>query len=372
MSGMLRELLSERADAAGSPGVDLHHLIAQGERRVRRRRVVALGGTAAAVALTLGASFVVVETGDDRTSPPVDPSTNNPTRTADVEPDAPGSRPLTYGLGATIHYGDRTIETAEDADGLFVLDDGLAILTGDDPPKYDNRLFITEGGSDPIEIAHRVRQLTSGEVGSLLAWLDGGDVVIYDIQVRGVVARVAVRRQYSTGFTVLENAVYWHEYTEGTVTTDGREDLVRYDVPTGTRTLASAAELRAETRTAVSPVLVVGSADSLTPAEGFTVVDSQLEFETDAQGVAPPVFVRATGERLRVGVPDGYDGELLSVFQWLDDDRFAVVAEGGVKRAPVGDLLVCRISAGQCRTVATGEQYWLLPAGLTASVGGED
>jgi hypothetical protein len=166
--------------------------------------------------------------------------------------------------------------------------------------------------------------------------------------------------------------VYWHEYTEGTVTTDGREDLVRYDVPTGTRTLASAAELRAETRTAVSPVLVVGSADSLTPAEGFTVVDSQLEFETDAQGVAPPVFVRATGERLRVGVPDGYDGELLSVFQWLDDDRFAVVAEGGVKRAPVGDLLVCRISAGQCRTVATGEQYWLLPAGLTASVGGED
>src|SRR5215211_6827046 len=150
MNGILRDLLSERADAVGSPDLDLHDLIAQGEQQVRRRRRVALGGTAAAVVLTVGASFALVQVGEDRTSPPVGPPTNTPTATVDESPDTTdGSRPLAYGVGATIHYGDRIIEAAEDADGLFVFDDGLAILTGDDPSDYDNRLYFTDGDSTP-------------------------------------------------------------------------------------------------------------------------------------------------------------------------------------------------------------------------------
>ena len=35
-------------------------------------------------------------------------------------------------MGGTIHYGDRVIEAAEDPDGLFLFDDGLAIFTGED------------------------------------------------------------------------------------------------------------------------------------------------------------------------------------------------------------------------------------------------
>ena len=79
----------------------------------------------------------------------------------------------------------------------------------------------------------------------------------------------------------------------------------------------------------------------------------------------------ATGERLRVSVPSRYNGVEMGIFQWLDDDRFALVADGGVKNAPIGDLLECSISAGQCSTVASGEQYWLLP-GPGASVGATD
>ena len=100
----------------------------------------------AAVALTVGASFALAQVGDDRTSPPVGPPTTNPPSTVDVAPDTTtDSRPLTYGVGATIHYGDRVIEAAEDADGLFVFDDGLAILTGDDGHDADNRLYLTDG-----------------------------------------------------------------------------------------------------------------------------------------------------------------------------------------------------------------------------------
>ena len=114
----------------------------------------------------------------------------------------------------------------------------------------------------------------------------------------------------------------------------------------------------------------MGSADSTDPVENLTVVGSQLGLATGTERTGPP-FVAATGERLRVSVPDGYDDRALYLFQWLDDDRFALVAESGVKRAPIGDLLVCRISAGQCRTIASGEQYWLLP-GSSGGVGSED
>ena len=60
------------------------------------------------------------------------------------------------------------------------------------------------------------------------------------------------------------------------------------------------------------------------------------------------------------------------VFQWLDDDRFAMVVHGtaGIGRVPTGDLLVCRISDGRCLTVASGPQDWLLPGGF-GGVGAE-
>ena len=85
----------------------------------------------AAVVLMVGASFALGQVGDDRTSPPVGPPTTTPTGTVEVPPTTDGSRPLTYGLGATIHYGDRVIEAAEDPDGLYVFDDGLWFFTGE-------------------------------------------------------------------------------------------------------------------------------------------------------------------------------------------------------------------------------------------------
>jgi hypothetical protein len=369
MNGMLRELLSERADAAGTPDLDLGDLIARGERSVTRRRRVVVGGTVAAVVLTVGASFALVQVGDDRTSQPVGPPTNPPSN-VDVTPDAAdGSRPLTYGVGTTIHYGDRVIEAAEDPDGLYVFDDGLWFFTGENGGTTTTHLYHTDGSSEPVEIARGIDQVTPGEVGSLLVWLDGAHVVIYDTHARGVVDRVSLNgMRLANPITPLEDAVYWTEYDDSVDITVGDGQLVRYDVPTGTRTLASQAELRAETRT--TPPLVVGSADSFDPAEDFTVTDSRLEFDTDAPGARPPRFVGATGEPLRVSAPDGYDGEHLGVFQWIDDDRFALVADAGVKRAPIGDLLLCRISAGQCHTIAQGEQYWLLP-GSGGSVGAE-
>jgi hypothetical protein len=372
MNGMLRDLLNERADAAGTPDLDLGDLIAQGQQRVRRRRRMVLGGTAAAVVLTVGASVALLQAGERTTSPDVPPATNSPSPSnVDVPDDATdGSQPLTYGLGGTIHYGDRVIEAADDADGLFLVDDGLAIFIDDDGSSNESRLFLTDGGSDPVEIARGVGMVTNGETGSLLVWLDGDDVVVYDTHTRNVLDRLPLNgRGLTNPITVLENAAYWHEYVADTATTEGRDHLVRYDVSTGARTRASQADFQAETRTA-PPIIVTGSADSTRPAGDFTVVDSQLVVDTGSEEPGP-AFVAATGERLRMSVPAGHEGQSLGVFQWLDDDRFALVAEDGVKNTPTGDLLLCRISTAQCRTIASGEQYWLLP-GPNGGIGSED
>ena len=182
MNGILRDMLDERADAAGNPDLDLGDLIAHGERRVKHRRRLAMAGTATAVALTVGASVGLIRAGDRATSPLGPPPTTPSDTTQDAAPDTTdGSRPLTYGVGATIHYGDRVIEAAEDAGGLYVVDDGLAILTGRDDADADNRLYVMDG-FEQVEIARGIERLTVGEVGSLLVWLDRDDVVIYDSQ----------------------------------------------------------------------------------------------------------------------------------------------------------------------------------------------
>ena len=130
MNGMLRDLLNERVDAAGGPDLDLHDLIAQGERRIRppsSRGPGRHGGCCGAH----GGCELRAPPGRRPHIAAGGPTTNPPT-TADVQPDpADTSRPLTYGLGATIHYGDRVIEAAEDPDGLFVFDVGLSFFTGE-------------------------------------------------------------------------------------------------------------------------------------------------------------------------------------------------------------------------------------------------
>jgi len=371
MKGMLRDLLDQRADAAGTPDLNLDDLIAHGERRIRRRNRAALGGTAAAVALAVSAGVALMQVGDSRTTPPIGPSTPSSSSSADVETDlADGSRPLTYGVGATIHWGDQVIKAATDVDGLFPLDDGLVVFVDDDPPRYDNRLYWTDGSAE-VEIARGVEQLKVSERGSLIVWLDGKEVVIYDTDVMDVVTRVPVTGDwYVTQITALENAAYWHEYLEGEVGTDGREEFVRYDVATGTKAPTTKAALQAEMLAAQPPRIVVGSAESTEPADGFYVTDTRLNVTT-ASGEPGPGFVAATGERLRISLPEGYDGEHVYLFQWLDDDRFGLVASApGVGRVPTGDLFTCSISEGTCRKVASGEKYWLLAGG--GGVGSED
>ena len=79
-----------------------------------------------------------------------------------------------------------------------------------------------------------------------------------------------------------------------------------------------------------------------------------------------------TGRRLHLRLPDGFRPAAVdySLFQWLDDDRFAVMS--GAVHNPYGwngfrgygDILVCDIASQRCDLAAKGPgggRYRLVP-----------
>jgi hypothetical protein len=70
MTGLLNEVMRERADALNAPAFDIAGLVREGERRVRRRRVV-LAGALAALVVAAGLVAPHAVRGDDRDA--VDP-----------------------------------------------------------------------------------------------------------------------------------------------------------------------------------------------------------------------------------------------------------------------------------------------------------
>jgi hypothetical protein len=125
-------------------------------------------------------------------------------------------------------------------------------------------------------------------------------------------------------------------------------------------------------RRGVSRALVVGpSADDgrllhwagdrggTNSVDSLSVNDSQVDELVDPH----------TGESVEIRVPDGYESGELWFVQWVDDDRFTLISGNG---APVGDLLVCRITEGRCDVVLARSTWTtepLLPG--AGGVGGE-
>ena len=352
----LQNMLARRADTVEPPTFDPLAVVARGERRIRRRRRVAAAGAALALAVVMGVTAQVLDRGSDRTVPSDRPDRDGLTWT-------PGTRPITYGQEQTLHLGTREIDTGLDFLSVAVTDDGAALTT------IDGGIWFTDGrtleriGST---IALRVRPhsvsgaagpprgwVHTDTAGSLLAWLeyrgqrpDRPELVVYDSDRRAVLDREPIEVPDQGSATILaiaDRGVFLAEDPGGFPATGS---LRRYDVDTGALEPVDEADVAAARR-GVRRALVVGpsaedgrllhwegdrgSADSV---ERLTVNDSALDELVDPH----------TGEKVEILVPAGYADQLWFV-QWLDDERFTVISGNP---APVGDLLVCRITEGRC------------------------
>ena len=126
MTNSLRESLARRAHAVEPPALDVHALVSAGEKRLRRRRFGAVAGSVLAVALAVGVPAVVWDLGDEPRSVEK-PKPPEPPRKVE----APGTRPITYGQGQTLHLGNSEIDTGLDFLSVAVTDDGAALTTID-------------------------------------------------------------------------------------------------------------------------------------------------------------------------------------------------------------------------------------------------
>lgn len=362
--------MTERADAEAAPHIDVDAIIRAGDSRIRRRWVTAGTG---AVAITAAVALAV----------PAVVDSSAPDRSRSIQPAAAefGERRVTYAVGSTIHYGDQSINVSPHKVETFVQTDGGFVFT-----ERSGEIFFTSGGdAEQIGFSGQPygRQLAADDSGSYVAWVDTrprlAEFVVYDTSTRSEVVRT------SEGNTPTDTQVgefelpmilavdgqnaYWHS----------SEGITAWDLPTGTATVIAPqanyhwlqdvaagqlARMTADTqRTVVSadpaataPVFD-GSFADLSPAAKYIYTDVNDEAK---------VFDVQTSQEQTPG-HDGYPFIFLS--QWLDDDKFVVVAiKAGNKESDPLDLLTCTISAGKCTVAATevGEVNDLaLPIGET-------
>jgi len=365
MTNALRESLTRHAHAVEPPTIDVHALVSVGEKRLRRRRFGAVAGSVLAVALAVGVPTVVWDLGDEPKSVE-QPKPPGPPRKVDE----PGARPITYGQEQTLHLGNREIDTGLDFLSVAVTDDGAALTT------IDGGIWFTDGRTvDRIgsTIALRVRPrgvsgpaglprdwVITDTAGSLLAWVeypgqrpDRPELVVYDSGSRVVLDRrpIEVDGGSAAVLAVADRAVFLAVSTSG-----GRpppdSPLRRYDVDTGALEPVDEAEFAAARR-GVRRAMVVGPSVEagrlLLHWEGDRLVNNPVDRLTVNNSELDDVIDPHTGEQVKLRLPAGY--ESVGFVQWLDDTRFTLISyisvdPGGL--LPVGDLLVCRITEGQC------------------------
>lgn len=345
---------------------------------MRRRRTAA----AAAGVLALVAGLAVV-TRLDSTEGTTAVSRTDPTSRV---PGAP--RPLTYAEGQVIHLGTRSIDTHLDVLSLDVTDDGAAFAT------FDGGLWFTDGKSvAQIGLTSPARPSATGvswgpagrpenrivaeSSGTRLAWLeypsaDSGiahpEIVVYDTHLRRRVARLPIGGapdcpSCAQIVRVEDDAVLWTDsHVNSLLPTErngGSTRLFRTSVSTGkqrqVRLTDYAAALRRTPRTiVVGDSATSGSAESGI-GEDFAFVDGVLVVH--ALGAGAATYDAASGRYLLLRAPPRFEGlgpaQWLYLFEWLDDDRFALLDATGWNKGIQGgeDILVCSVSHSGC-TVA--------------------
>lgn len=389
MNASLRDL-KRQVDETPPPLLDVEDIVARGDARLRRRRAALAAGSAGLVVLAIVASVTALTDSNRGSSPPVHTPSPSVTETA-----APtGARPLTYTDDyavdpsldihwrlQSIQYGDRTLPSGIDATAIDLTDDGVVMVAPDGGVHFTDGDMTEKIGETAILegqswVEWGVKTSTSG---SLAAWFtpDGPDhsLVVYDTHERRVLADVPRPDCVRDGcilLTVVGDHVY---YAAGGAEfwANGQGPLTVLDVPTETVSEVDATalyeDLRSHPRGFVKgddyAIGEVVNQDVNDEAVFFTPRGATLELTriVRGEGTNTPVFgyggFDITGRRLNLQLPAGYRPaeHPYALFQWLDDDRFAVMAGAADFVEPgagYGDILVCDIAEERCTLAAPG------------------
>lgn len=375
MSESLTDLLRRSADAVPELRLDVGDLVAQADKRQRRRRITVVAIAAVVVGAVAVGSVVF------RSNPAAEPDpAPSPSPTVVVDPELSGGRPLVYAAGATVHIGDVTFEAGKRVAFIDDTDDGVVYEAA-----LDGTLRFSDGtkssviGVSPLTAAPtaHVGVVTTATSGSLVVWPDAtghkkdlpDEFVVYDTSRHEAVGHIPFIGDYSQVLYVDEGQVYFNPDSgmPGCWVIDVQDihpckhpHLFRFDVASGETTKVTLAELDAEmgTRSRMFVRATSGNEPGFVEGATFSQVGRQL-VAVDSGGESTHL-TRTNGEEVRLRLPDGwtapgpglegFDG-MIQVSQWLDDDHIVLWADdgGGDLPAKEGDLLVCRLPNGVCR-----------------------
>jgi hypothetical protein len=400
MIASLRDL-GTHAGAVPAPQLDVAALVRSGESRIRRRRLATVALVTAAVLVVVGGALLAAPDTRDAQPPPAGPDR---AKDGDLVKTRPASRLLTYAVGATIHWGDTTIDVRAQAnsspgwgklvDYVDATDDGAVFVTGPamirdaggiGAPYGPAAVWFTDG-STPVRIGttfgSRVRGfgIAPTAAGSTLAWIDPGTktvpgaLVVYDTARMKELARFGTADPgqswpFPAGsavpLAVYDDAVYWSP--------DGRScepylwgaaygckptaRVMRFDTASGQQTRVSTAGYDADRR--ARPGLLTGRSGDPQVRRGvmflsFVRHGDRLVARGTWEAAEPgfPATVALTGQPLRLRHPSRHprreaqdDPHVLTLTQWLGPDR--VVLLDGYDDGT--DLVICRLSTGGCR-----------------------
>ncbi len=216
MTGLLKDLLEERAGSVVPPRFDLDAVMAAGDRRVRRGRWLVGGSMVAAVAAAVFISVGIPLALHDASPEPADPADGTVRQVQDFSPVK-----ATYAVGQVIHYGGRTIAVGLPIDAFVQSGHGF-VLTSDGGVYLADGAVVerigTSGASYGIELAADPRS-------DYVAWMDTssnpfGEFVVYDTSSDLEVVRTPEGNtrapselsefQQPAVVSVDHNDVYWH------------------------------------------------------------------------------------------------------------------------------------------------------------------
>jgi hypothetical protein len=365
MTGLLNDVMHDRADTLGAPDLDLDAIIVDGARRVRRRRVVT-GLGAAAVAATVAVGGLAV------------PSLLR--NVGDLGPAAPAfERGPAWALGSKVHVGTRVVDVGREVASFVQTDDGIVFTSP------DSRVRLWDGARAETIGKAEGQRLRADDTGSLVAWVELAEdghpqYVVFDTAERSEVARVddqaaGASLEPSDGgaqvFAVDDGAAYWRHDA----------DLVRYDVATGEETVVSD-EVGEIVDVAASRVAYIvdgrgnhrwgiAARDRVDPtavslaeaSNGFLSPDGRLLTAEEYDSIA----VYATESRQDVTPKvEGY--RYVVGFGWSADDVVTVMGLTDYSdESATGDVLSCDVSDDECTVVSSFEG--LSPEAVVLDVG---
>ena len=356
MTGMLKQVMHERADELGHSSVDLDAVLRDADRRIRRRRVVAVAAGAASVVAMAALAMQFVPSGG---------GTTQVTDGSDAVPYA-----ISYASGETIHVGESELDVGHSIRAYVQTDAGY-VFTSTDRTVYT----FVDGTAERVGSIGRAVDMDQTELvadGPRVAWVDEQDgATVLDVG-SGDVSHTAVEEiaeeHAAPLVTALDGTTAYFVDARGVVVWDSTTGAVTVRGSTARVVDAESGLLFTKEAGDDGDGAIVSPSGSVpVPLDDFGNLSPDgryLTTEYHDEG-----FLRDAHTGAELPFDPAHDWAL--GYQWLDDDTFATMAfdendSGSGYGRP--SLLTCSAVTGGCRTTVAALPHdigeFQLPIGI--------